>query len=180
MAYFEEWEDNVNMYYKLKYEREKKDREDKGYELLGSEKEVNGGDDCVGDKDPGVCEHEEEYDKEAEVCENETRNVKMKPKQKLSEEEKRRRKIEKREKEKMRRQVEMSQLARETRCGLKFTGIGPNFQTNYFLHSCSEICSGTGTILPKYPWCALCTDRTLKSRSPRSIVWLSKNGLWKK
>ncbi len=39
-----------------------------------------------------------------------------------SEEEKRKRKMEKREKEKMRRSIDQSQLARETRCGLNFTG----------------------------------------------------------
>lgn len=119
LNYFIEWEDQVNTHYKLKYEREKKEREENGYRVLASEKEANGNGNIQGDH----CEcGEEECLGEDEGADRKKDGEKPKSKNRLSETEKTRRKVEKNEKERMRRGIEKSQLARETRIGLNFTG----------------------------------------------------------
>lgn len=96
MKYFTDWEESVTNYYKAKYEREKKEREAK--------------------------EIEAESAMENEGRSHEQEKCAPKSKKKLSEKEKNRRKIEKAEKERMRHTIDRSLIARETRCGINFTG----------------------------------------------------------
>lgn len=101
----------------------------------------------------------EEKDECVEDCDKEN-GRKEPPKSRLSEEEKKRR-TEKAEKEKMRRKIEKAQLARETRCGLNFTGMLHIIKQNQSTVSCmhfSEICSGTGEVLPEHTWSRVCAD----------------------
>lgn len=100
MAYFTEWEDNVTAYYKAKYEREKLER---------------------AEKEKARCA---EQDKSREECaDNPLSEIE---KDKIRKEEKEREKAfnknERMEKQKMNSNIDKSQLAKETRCGLNFTG----------------------------------------------------------